>query len=263
ANGFGGQPFSLENLRSVRSLADRYHVRIFLDATRIIENAYQIKALENAYRDHPVWKIVREICSNADGLTMSLTKDFPTSIGAVAAFRDKDLYEEAFDFVLAMGDGLAEETRHKIHDALEFAKDDTSYILKRMHLSKRLHEGLASAGFTVVQPAGGHAVLVDLNNLLPQLTRRNFPAESLNHELYFKFGIRGSPHMASERQEEMGMNLFRLAVPILLMEESQIEEVIRHFKSWLQESKGVKPLKRTFIPLGLSGEFRAWYEQAA
>jgi tryptophanase len=42
----GGQPVSLENLRAVRAVCDRYGIPLYLDACRFAENAYFIKLRE-------------------------------------------------------------------------------------------------------------------------------------------------------------------------------------------------------------------------
>ena len=46
----GGQPFSMKNLKAVRKLADKYGIKMWLDATRITENAYFVKTREKGYK---------------------------------------------------------------------------------------------------------------------------------------------------------------------------------------------------------------------
>jgi len=55
----GGQPVSLENLRGVRAICDRYEVPFFLDACRFAENAWFIHEREPGYADVAVADIVR------------------------------------------------------------------------------------------------------------------------------------------------------------------------------------------------------------
>src|SRR5690606_12885201 len=67
----GGQPISLANLRAVREYATRQGIKVILDATRAVENAWFIQQREPGMQDRSVAEILRELCACADGATMS------------------------------------------------------------------------------------------------------------------------------------------------------------------------------------------------
>ena len=73
-NTAGGQPVSMQNLREVRALADKYGKRVIFDSARFVENAYFIKTREDGYADKTIKEIVKEMFSLADGMTMSPRK---------------------------------------------------------------------------------------------------------------------------------------------------------------------------------------------
>ncbi len=61
-NLIGGQPFSMENLKDVRKVADKYKIIIVLDASLIGENAYFIKKREKGFEDKSIGFILNEMC---------------------------------------------------------------------------------------------------------------------------------------------------------------------------------------------------------
>ena len=96
----GGQPVSMENARQLRALCDLYGVKIYLDATRMAENAYFIQEREPGYADKPIAAIVLEFCSYTDGAWMSAKKDSLVNIGGWLAVNDWDLFEELRNLVV-------------------------------------------------------------------------------------------------------------------------------------------------------------------
>ena len=99
-NTAGGQPVSMENLRRVRAIADRYGKRVIFDSARFAENAYFIKTREEGYADKTIKEICLEMFSMADAMTMSAKKDGIVNMGGFIATRHEDWFEAAKCFCI-------------------------------------------------------------------------------------------------------------------------------------------------------------------
>ena len=224
-NTAGGQPVSMQNLREVRAIADKYHKRVILDSARFAENAYFIKTREKGYENKTIKEIAREMFDLADGMTMSAKKDGIVNMGGFIATRHEDWYEGAKRFCIpfegyltyggmngrdmeALAVGLDENTEF---DNLETRIKQVEYLAKR----------LDEFGIPYQRPVGGHAIFVDADKILTEIPKEEFPAQTLTIELYLEAGIRGCEigYILADRDPVTrenrfgGLDLLRLCVP--------------------------------------------------
>jgi tyrosine phenol-lyase len=81
-NLIGGQPFSIANMREVRSIAKKHDIMVVLDASLIGENAWFIKQREEEYKNTHIKDILLEMCRMADLIYFSSRKVTSTRGGA-------------------------------------------------------------------------------------------------------------------------------------------------------------------------------------
>src|SRR5262249_8292924 len=67
----GGQPVSMANVRELHALCRTHGIPLYLDATRLVENALFIQEREDGYAERSIAEITREFCSHTDGGWMS------------------------------------------------------------------------------------------------------------------------------------------------------------------------------------------------
>ena len=221
----GGQPISLANLRSVREYTQQRGIRLIIDATRAVENAWFIQQREPGHRGRPVADILFEMCSLADGATMSGKKDSLVNIGGWLGLRDAPLAEEARNLVVLFEGlhtygGLAGRDMEAMAIGIEESVRE-DHIRSRIGQVLYLGRKLTDAGIPIVHPIGGHAVFLDAAAIIPHIVREQFPAQALAAALYVESGIRAMERgavsagrdVATGRNRLPALELVRLTIP--------------------------------------------------
>lgn len=221
----GGQPVSMENLKGIREVADKYGVKFFLNSSRFAENAWFIKSRENGYAEKSIREIVLEMFSYADGMTMSGGEDAIVNTGGFIALRDEGLYREAarsntINEGFMTGRGIPGRDMNALALGL-YEGTDPDFLRSRMSQISFLGSKLKEYGIPVVEPFGGHAIFIDAERFLPLVPRTEFPAQVLVCEIYIEGGVRGTEVGALiadrnpiTRENRYPVNEFvRLAIP--------------------------------------------------
>jgi tyrosine phenol-lyase len=236
----GGQPVSMANVRALRALCDHYGIRIFLDATRLVENAFFIKEREPGYAEHSIAAIVREFCSYTDGAWMSAKKDALVNIGGWLAVNDEQLADEARNLVVVYEGlhtygGMAGRDMEALAVGIEESLQE-DYIRARIGQVRYLGELLLDWGIPIVVPVGGHAIFLDARRFYPHLPQDLFPAQTLAAELYLDSGVRAMERgiASAGRDPKTGqhyypkLELTRLAIPRRVYTQAHMDVVRVH-----------------------------------
>ncbi len=235
-NSGGGQPVSLENLRGVRALCDRYRKPFFLDACRFAENAYFVKRREPGQAERSPKEIAQEMFALADGCTMSAKKDGLANIGGFLGLNDDGWAEAARNLlILTEGfptyGGLAGYDLEAIARGLEEVVEEP-YLRYRIRSVEYLGEKLIAAGVPIIRPPGGHAIYVDARALLPHIPPLEYPGLALANALYVEAGVRsveiGTLMFGLHpdgTETPAAMDLVRLAIPRRVYTQSHVDYV--------------------------------------
>src|SRR5690606_16695003 len=221
----GGQPVSMANVRALRELTARHGIRIYLDATRMMENSFFIQEREEGYAGKSIAEILREFCSYTDGAWMSGKKDNLVNIGGWLAVNDEEVFERARNMVVVYEGlhtygGMAGRDMEALAIGIEEAVQD-DYVQARVGQVRYLGDLLLQWEIPIVQPVGGHAIFLDARRFYPHIPQDQFPAQMLAAQLYLDSGIRSMERgiVSAGRDPETGdhrypaLELTRLTIP--------------------------------------------------
>ena len=256
----GGQPISMANIKAVHKLAKQHKIRVILDATRAVENAWYIQQREKGYANKSVAEILHEFCFYSDGCTMSGKKDALVNIGGWLALNDKELYAEASNLVVVYeglhtyGGMAGRDMEAMARGIVESVQDD--HMRARIGQVSYLGEKLLRWGIPIVKPVGGHAVYLDAKAFYPQLRQDQFPAQALAAELYIDSGVRAMERgiVSAGRNAKTGdhyypkLELVRLTIPRRVYTQAHMDVTAESVLAVWEQRKKVRGLKMVYEP---------------
>ncbi len=256
----GGQPISMGNLKLVRELCKKNNIKVILDATRAIENAYFIKQQEKGFENYSIAMILKEMCSYSDGCTMSGKKDLLVNIGGFLALNDWDIFEEARNMVVVYEGlhtygGLSGRDMEAMSRGIEEAVSE-DHIRARIGQVEYVGKKMQELGLPIVKPVGGHAIFLDAKKFLPHLKQIEFPAQTLAGELYLESGIRSMERgiVSSGRNKETGdhyypkLELVRLTFPRRVYTQAHCDVLVESVNEVYARRDKISGLKMMYEP---------------
>lgn len=257
-NSGGGQPVSMENIRSCSALCKQYDIPFFIDACRFAENCYFIKQREAGYQERSIPSIARELFSYADGCTMSAKKDAFANIGGFIALRNTEWAEQCRNLLIITEGfptygGLAGRDLEAIAIGLkEIVQED--YLYYRIRSIAYMGERLDEMNIPYIKPTGGHALYLDAAAFMNHIPVEHFPGQALACALYLEGGVRGveiGSVMFGKKDAQGGfipapLELVRLAIPRRVYTQSHIDYVVEVITQVYQQRDQYRGYKMTY-----------------
>lgn len=245
-NLIGGQPHSVENLKEVRAVCDKYNLKLVYDISLLADNLYFIKQREDAYKEKSIREITRELADQAHILYFSARKLGFARGGGIITNSEEDYlamreFITLYEGFLTYG-GMSVREMEAITVGLEETMDE-QYISQGPEFIKFMSDELQKKGVPVVLPAGGLGCHIDASKFLEHLPQTDYPAGALAAAIYIASGARGMERgTMSEQRDENGvetlahMELVRMAMPRRVFTLSQVKYAVDRI-AWLYDNR--------------------------
>jgi tyrosine phenol-lyase len=256
----GGQPVSMANVKELRQFCDRYGIRIYLDATRMYENAFFIQEREPGYAGKSIAEILKEFCSYTDGAWMSAKKDHLVNIGGWLAVNQAEVAELARNLVVVYEGlhtygGMAGRDMEALAIGIAEGVQD-AHVASRVRQVRYLGKLLLDWDIPIVEPVGGHAIFLDAKRFYPHIPQDHFPAQTLAAQLYLDSGVRSMERgiVSAGRDPETGehrypaLELTRLTIPRRVYTQAHMDVVAESIKAVYDARETTTGLRMVFEP---------------
>ena len=218
----GQHPLSLAGLRAVRAAADRHGLRLVLDVSRIVENAWYIQRHEPGQADRTIAEIVKLVAKTAHVVLLDGAQDPRCSTGGVLA-TDNPADHERFTNEVVVYEGLhtyggmAGRTMEVLARGIDEMCDEPE-VQWTMSQTERFTEILRDGGVPLERGCDGAYLQAD--RFLPHVGQH--PQHALACALFLTSGVRALVTGLVGRD-----SLLPVQVPRLAMTNAQLDQVAR------------------------------------
>ena len=216
----GQHPVSLANLRAARELADRHGLRLVLDLSRVVENAWYIQRFETGMGDRTIAELVKLLAKTAHVVMMDGAQDARANTGGFLATDNPADHEHFINEIVVFEGlhtygGMAGRTMEVIARGLDEMCDEPT-VQWAMHQVERFTARLREAGVPIERGCDGAYLRADA--FLPQVDK--YPQHALACALYQSAGVRALAQGLVGRD-----HLLPLQIPRLAMTNRQLDQV--------------------------------------
>lgn len=245
-NLIGGQPFSVQNMRDVRAVADKYGIRVILDASLLGENAYLVLQREDEFKNSDMKTVMHAFTALADLCYFSARKISSSRGGGMCT--DNAAIIKELEALVPLYEGFTTYGGISVREIEAMAVGlyetlDESMISQSPEFIKYLVGELDKKNIPVIKPAGVLGVHIDAKQVCAHIPQTEYPAGALAAALFLISGVRGMERGSiSNQRDENGnetyadMELLRLAVPRRVFTLSQIKYVEDRL-TWLYDNR--------------------------
>jgi tyrosine phenol-lyase len=229
----GQHPFSMENLRALRALADRYGKRLVLDGSRVIENAWYIQHNEEGMAARSIARLVKEIAKTSHVFQIDAAQDPKCPVGGLLS-TDNPQDHEAFRNEVVVYEGLHTYGGMSGRAMELFARGLEEMCIESevqwvMQETERFCARMLAAGVPLERGCDGAYILAD--RFLSHLDKHQ--QDAFSAALYEMSGVRALAHGHVRRDNQVAVQIPRLA-----MTSRQLEQVADSVISlWNQRDK--------------------------
>ncbi len=234
----GQHPFSMENLRAVRALADRFGKRLVMDGSRVIENAWYIQRHEPGMSSRTIAELVRAIAKTAHVFQIDAAQDPKCPTGGLLATDNPEDHERFMNEVVVYEGlhtygGMAGRTMEVFARGLEemCIESEVQWVMQQ---TERFSARLQEAGVPVERGCDGAYVLADA--FLPHHER--FQQDAFSAALYEMSGVRALAHGRVGRD-----TLVPVQIPRLAMTSRQLDQVADAVIRLYERREKIPPLE--------------------